>query len=115
MSLVMLEAELMEVVIDTAHLFGWTVAHFRPALTNKGWRTPVSADGKGYPDCMFTRERIFFAELKVGYNKLSPEQAEWGSRILLAGGEWYEWRPKDWADGTIEAILRKRSIGADRA
>lgn len=36
-------------VIELAHILGWTVAHFRPALTKHGWRTPVQADGAGFP------------------------------------------------------------------
>lgn len=109
MSMVMLEKELQANVIDTAHLFGWTVAHFRSMRDFHGvWRTPVAADGAGFPDLVLTRERVIFAELKAGYNKLSLEQAEWGSRLLLAGAEWYEWRARDWQNGTIEEILRKR-------
>lgn len=106
--MVMLERELSANIVDLAHLFGWQVAYFRPAQTNKGWRTPVGADGKGWPDLTLVRERVIFAELKVGYGKLSPEQTEWGSRLLLAGAEWYEWRVAHWADGTIESILRRR-------
>jgi hypothetical protein len=107
--MVMLEKELSANVVDLAHLFGWQVAHFRPAQTNKGWRTPVGADGQGYPDLTLVRDRVVYMELKVGYGKLTPHQAEWGARLLAAGAEWYELRPSDWADGTIEAILRKRT------
>ena len=104
----MLEKELQECVVDLAHLFGWRVAYFRPARTNKGWVTPVGADGKGWPDLTLVRERIVYMELKVGYGKLTPEQSEWGAALMLAGAEWYELRPADWADGTIEAILRRK-------
>ncbi len=37
-------------VEDVLQRFNWTVAHFRPAKTEKGWRTAVSCQGKGYPD-----------------------------------------------------------------
>lgn len=36
-------------VIELARILGWRVAHFRPALTKHGWRTPVQADGAGFP------------------------------------------------------------------
>ena len=43
-------------VIDLLHLFGYRVAHFMPAMNAKGqWRTPVSADGKGFPDLVAVR------------------------------------------------------------
>ncbi len=36
-------------VTDAAELFGWTWCHFRPAMTTKGWRTPVSGPlGAGF-------------------------------------------------------------------
>ena len=46
----MSERELQDAVIQLARLLGWRVAHFRPAMTTRGWRTPVSADGAGFPD-----------------------------------------------------------------
>ena len=83
----MTEAELQANVVKTAHLFGWTVAHFRsvPVKTNKGIRymTPVSADGKGFPDlCLVHGEhrRVLFRELKQDGRYPEPEQTR------LAGG-----------------------------
>ncbi len=102
----MTEAELQECVIATAHLFGWRVAHFRAAQTKHGWRTPVAADGKGFPDLVLVRDRVVFVELKAERGRTSPEQLDWLAALANAGAEQYVWRPSDWADGTIEAALR---------
>lgn len=103
----MLEKDLQSATIDLAQLLKWQVAHFRPALTKAGnWITPVGADGKGFPDLVLCRDRVLFVELKAHKGTLSPEQAEWGSRLLLAGAEYYVLRPEDWYSREIERILR---------
>jgi hypothetical protein len=71
----MAEAELLDNVIELAHLFGWRVAHFRPAMTKHGWRTPVSADGKGFVDLVLVRDRTIFVELKS--TKGRSQAASW--------------------------------------
>lgn len=86
------EGEFQESVIALAKLSGWKVAHFRPALTEKGWRTPMQGD-KGFPDLVLARRGvILFAELKVKGRRVTNEQAEWGAAI---GDHWYVWRPSD--------------------
>ena len=35
---------------DLLSRFGWHWAHFRPAWSSKGWRTPVSGKGKGFQE-----------------------------------------------------------------
>ena len=105
----MTEAELQEAVIDLAHLLGWTVAHFRPARTAQGWRTPVAADGAGFPDCVFVRDRVVYAELKSAKGAPSAAQRRWLDQLDRAGAETYVWRPADWMDGTIESTLRRTS------
>lgn len=98
------EAAFQAQVIELAHLFGWRVAHFRPALTKHGWRTPVSADGKGFPDLVLVRrKRLIFAELKSQRGRLSPEQRDWWEALTHVA-EAYVWRPSDWP--AIEAELR---------
>lgn len=104
----MTEEQLLTYVIDTARVFGWRVAHFRPAKTERGWRTPVQADGKGWPDLTLARERVVYAELKTGRNVLSAEQEQWITALDVAGAEVYVWRDADWIDGSIERILRRR-------
>ena len=91
-----------------AEIRGWSWAHFRPAMTTKGWRTPVSGPlGKGWPDLVLARpnDRILFVELKRNRAaKETPEQRfalDWlGSSKAIV----YTWRPEDWE--TIEWVLR---------
>ncbi len=101
----MSEAELQQIVIDAAHLFGWRVRHVAPARTNKGWRTPERADGKGFPDLTLAHRSIcsvIFAELKTERGVVSNEQKEWLAILPNAT----VWRPSDWDNGTIERVLR---------
>jgi hypothetical protein len=101
----MTERELQSAVIQLARLFGWRVAHFRPAITSKGWRTPVEADGAGFPDLVLARDRILYAELKSDRGRLTEAQLEWQAAIEHAGGEHHVWTPEHWADGTIDRAL----------
>lgn len=100
------EAQFQQQVIDLAHIFGWRAAAFRAAQTGRGWRTPVQGDGKGWLDLTLLRgNRLIVAELKVGKNKLSPEQTDW----LEAWRECpfveaHVWRPEDLDD--IAKVLR---------
>lgn len=104
---VMTEQDLQDCVIETAHLFGWRVAHFRPAMTKHGWRTAVSADGKGWPDLTLTRDdRLIFAELKSHRGLLSDDQQSWLDALGQVA-EVHVWRPTDWQSGAIDAVLRR--------
>jgi hypothetical protein len=91
-------------VIDRAHLSGWYVVHFRAAYTHRGYRTPVQADGAGWPDLELVRERIVYAELKSAGRKLDPDQELWRRRLVAAGAEWHLWRPGD--RDAITEVLR---------
>jgi len=105
------EKELQQAVIDTAHLFGWRVAHFRSVPVKRGprvqWETPVQADGKGFPDLVLVREVVLWIELKVGANTLSSEQAAWLEALRAAQQEAFVWTDADWFEGTVEARLRR--------
>lgn len=113
------EREWQMQVIDAAHLFGWRVAHFRPARIKVGgqevWRTPVAADGAGFPDLVLAKSaRVIFAELKTDSGSTTPEQDNWirelgGSdgiqlRVMLAKHRVFVWRPCQWQE--IEKVLR---------
>lgn len=89
---------LQDAIVELGHTFGWTFFHARPAQTNKGWRTPVKYDGKGYPDltCVHDRGVVMFREIKTRYEKLTPEQGLWLDRLVLAGADAKVWRPQDW-------------------
>jgi hypothetical protein len=114
------EGQLQAAVIECAQLLGWRVAHFRVAKTEKGWRTPVSADGAGFPDLVMVRGgRLIFAELKGDGGAMRTAQVEW-TRDLAAvsvavqrGGldevplvDVQVWKPADWKSGRIEEALR---------
>lgn len=103
------EAEWQKQVIDLARLFGWKVAHFRPAQTTKGWRTPVAADGAGWPDLVLVRDRIVAAELKREGGKVAADQQEWLDALQAAGAETHVWRPSD-LDTVAEVLRRRESV-----
>lgn len=98
------EAEFTRQVLKLANVRGWLSAHFRPARTERGWRTAVSGDGAGFPDLILCRrERLVVAELKVGKNKPSPDQQLWITAWTLVGAEVFVWYPEHWA--AIEETL----------
>jgi hypothetical protein len=99
------EASFQSVVVETARLAGWRVAHFRAAKTSKGWRTPVTADGAGWPDLVLVRPpRLIFAELKSERGEVRPNQTEWLDVLrLLPAAETYLWRPSNW-DELVEIL-----------
>jgi hypothetical protein len=107
------EADFQRQVTDLAELLGWSWAHFRPAQTAHGWRTPVSGPlGKGWPDIVAVRPRdgrLVFLELKRQGGKPSADQAA----VLAALGtaaEVHVWTPADLRDpieaSRIYAVLR---------
>ena len=88
------EAAFQESVIDLLTLRRFRIAHFRPVQTPTGWRTPVAADGAGFPDLLAVRKGslvtptvdragrlspglILALELKVPPNTASREQEVW--------------------------------------
>lgn len=102
------EADFQRAVIQLAQVTGWRVAHFRPAQNARGdWRTPVAADGAGWPDLVLVRgHRLLFRELKTEAGKLTLEQLAWGEALKAAGADWGVWRPSDW--DIIESALKKQ-------
>lgn len=113
------ERDFMEQVTQLAEIRGWSWAHFRPAQTAKGWRTPVSGPlGKGWPDLVLVRTtehgsqgRLVFAELKRDGQRPSIEQKAVLDLLQQTEGEYlgracevYVWTPSDWDD--IEETLR---------
>ena len=96
----MTEADFQRAVIELAQLCGWRVAHFRPAMRKDGsYRTPVAADGKGWPDLVLCHPRrglCLFRELKTDRGELSDDQALWLLTLAKAGCDAAVWRPADW-------------------
>jgi len=100
--------DLQKAIIELARRLGWRVGHTPPVKTERGWRTPVAADGKGFPDLVLVRERVVWAEVKGDTDRLKREQQDWHTALRLAGQEVYVWTPEEWVNGDIEATLRLR-------
>lgn len=101
------EAEFTSQVMAIAKLHGWRAMHIRPARTAKGWRTPVQGDGAGFPDLFAVHPKrgvMLFAELKVGRNKPTPEQAAWLDDLRETDAIVRVWTDSDWPE--IEAVLQ---------
>lgn len=90
-------------IIDMAHLFGWRVAHFRPVKTPTGYRTPVQADGAGFPDLVLARNGVvLFRELKIGTRVLDYAQRDWQTALGEHAGIW---RDSDYPDNIRRELL----------
>lgn len=68
----------MDAIVQAAKLHGWMVAHFRPALTAKGWRTPMQGD-PGFPDLVLSKadRPTLFLELKSEKGTHTQSQRAW--------------------------------------
>ncbi|MDV2988556.1 MAG: hypothetical protein P3T54_00115 [Dehalogenimonas sp.] len=100
------EDQFQQQIIKLARTLGWKIAHFRPAMTANGWRTAVSGDGKGFPDCVLVKgSRLVIAELKTDSPKsqTSPEQNAWLEAFGGTKCEVYIWRPRHW-DEIVEIL-----------
>lgn len=109
------EREWQATVIELARLYGWRVAHFRPARTARGWRTPVEADGAGFPDLVLVRgDALLFAELKAERGRPTPQQAEWLEALDSARTVRAElWRPSDF--DRAHGLLRRLEHAEEKA
>jgi hypothetical protein len=109
------EAAFQDTVVELAKYHGWRIAHFRPARTEKGWRTPMTGD-PGFPDLVMVRRgRLVFAEMKRQSGRTTAEQGAWLSDLAFVGHrgagiaeypvvvEVFVWRPSDWDE--IERVL----------
>jgi len=84
------EADFTATVIELAHYRHWHVTHFRPAWTERGWRTAIQGD-TGFPDLVLARRGvIIIAELKTEKGRVTRAQQAWAAAI----GDCYRlWRP----------------------
>jgi hypothetical protein len=90
----MTEREFQDAIVELAHLWGWRVFHARAAGTNKGWRTPIAYDGKGYPDLTLIHPKghIVFAEIKRETGSTtSDEQKAWAETLTECTNEINKW------------------------
>ena len=104
----MTEREWQEQVTDLATLTGWSWAHWRPAMTSRGWRTPCSGPiAAGFVDLVLVRPApragLLFVELKSDKGALRPEQRSVHDVLRSAGLTVHVWRPRDWA-AVVEAL-----------
>ena len=94
------EKQLQEWVRQAAIARRWLFYH--------PWISKKSA--AGFPDCTMVRmedSRVIFAELKRMGEEPTVAQREWLQAFgEIPGVEVYVWRPIDWIDGTIEAVLQ---------
>ena len=100
------EAQLLVAIVRAACLGGYRVAHFRPARTEAGWRTPVQGDGAGFPDLVLAhpgRGELLFRELKSKRGRLTPAQSAWLETLHAAGADVAVWRPAD-LDDALEQL-----------
>lgn len=92
------ERDFQNNVVELAHLYGWRVAHFGIGQTQKGYRTPVRYDGKGFPDLVLAHPAfgVVFAEMKSDRGRVSDEQADWLALLAEAHGPHRVgvWRPR---------------------
>jgi len=95
-------------------MYGWYAAHFTSVLATgrdgqPRYRTPLSADGKGFVDIVMVRpgDRVIFVEVKGDSDKLSPEQEQWISWLTQAGCEVYVWTPAHLDSGEIATTLQE--------
>ena len=108
------EREFARNIADLAHMYGWTLAHFRAARTEHGWRTPVEFDGKGFPDCVLVqpvRRLVWFRELKARGGRLEAAQQRWYHDLSKAGANVDIWRPQDW-DDIVSALSNGRAAAS---
>lgn len=105
-ALLLTEREWQRQVTELAELLGYQWAHFRPAKTSKGWRTPVSGPlGAGFPDLVLVRgDRLLLAELKAEGARLSPDQRAVHASLAPAV-ELHTWMPSD-LPAVIEVLRR---------
>ena len=94
------EAEFQQTVVQYAVLRGWRTYHTHDSRRSN----------PGYPDLTLVRDRrIVFAELKTETGRVTHDQQEWLTDLLVAanwnpGVDVYVWHPSDW--GLIEDVLR---------
>lgn len=93
-------------VTDLAVILGWEWLHFRPAETQKGWRTPVSGSlAEGWVDLVLVRPpRLILAELKRQSGRTTPAQDHWLDLLQRCPGvEVHLWRPAE-LDQVMEVL-----------
>jgi hypothetical protein len=102
----MSEDDLLTSVLEMAAAFRLRSLHIRPARTVHGWRTPVSGDGKGFPDVLLAGTRLLVRELKVPGGTTKPDQKLWIAAFEQAGVDVGIWTPEHLRSGLVETEMR---------
>jgi len=103
----MSEAALQNAIYELAKTLGWRVAHFRPAKTERGWRTAGSYDAAGFPDMVLVKfGRVLFFECKSEKGIPSVEQRDWIDALNYNRKRCFLVRPSHWLNGSVEKMLR---------
>ncbi len=100
----MTEAQLQAKVIRVAERCGWKVYH---TYISKG-------SAAGYPDLHLVHPgsgRSIFRELKNATRQPTAKHREWLAALVACGNDASIWRPADWFNGTIAAVLDPPPIG----
>jgi hypothetical protein len=103
--------DLQKAIIEIANFRSWRCCHFQSVLATgrdgkARWRTPFSAQGKGWPDIFAVRdERAVAIEVKGDGDQMRPEQLEWLAALSAAGIETFVWTPKELRSGEIDRVL----------
>lgn len=93
----MSERQLQDHVVALARALGWRVFHPYDSRRSE----------PGFPDMILVRDRLLAVELKRETGRLTRAQEAWLAAFRATEVvEVYVWRPADWLDGTIEAVLR---------
>lgn len=97
---------LQKAAVDLARLRGWRVAHFTAVTDSRGFhRTPVAADGKGFPDLLLVRDKVLAIEVKGDGDRIRPEQEEWLEAFREAGVQTMILTPRLYREGILDKVL----------
>lgn len=101
MAAAMPEKELQKLVEGLGIVLGWINFHDRDSRKNNA----------GFPDLVMAHDDhgVLFAELKSQKGRFRPEQEVWLGRLRKDDQRVYVWRPSDWFDGSIRAVLEGRA------
>ena len=94
----MTEKQLQQAVLGLARLNGWLAYHTFDSRRSQ----------PGFPDLVMVRPpRLLCVELKSEKGKPTPDQEAWLEALgQVRKVEASLWRPAQWTDGTVEALLR---------
>jgi len=97
---------IQEAAIDLGRARRYMVLHITSVKDSRGFhRTPVSADGKGFPDLLFVGRKVVAVEVKGDGDKLSEEQKVWLAQFEAAGIETLVLTSKAYRAGELEELL----------